>query len=186
MWTYQYNGQKLVTRVTDPNLATVNKTYDNRGNLLTREDQKGSVWTYEYDSTFNKVTRLTGPAPDHDQTEFTYDPTTGVLLSRTDPQQKTTAYEYHPDGLLKKVTPPGTNPATTEFTYDEDGNLVEVRNGLDQATTFEYDAVGNQVAVVNALGHRTTHEYDLLNRPTLAQSPWGTRLGWPTMGTGTW
>ncbi len=173
VWTYQYNGQKLVARVTDPNLATVNKTYDNRGNLLTREDQKGNVWTYEYDSTFNKVTRLTGPAPDHNQTTFTYDQTTGVLLTRTDPLQKTTAYEYHPDGLLKKVTPPGTNPATTEFTYDEDGNLVEVRNGLDQATTFEYDAVGNQVAVVDALGHKSTREYDLLNRPTLARSPLG-------------
>jgi len=184
VWTSQYNDQKLVTRVTDPNLATVNNTWDNRGNLLTREDQKGNVWTWEYDSTFNQVTRLTGPAPDHNQTEFAYDPTTGVLLSRTDPQQKTTAYEYHPDGLLKKVTPPGANPATAEFTYDQYGNLVEVRNGLDQVTTFEYDQVGNQVAVVDALGHRSTREYDLLNRPTLVRTPLGntTRMAYDGNG----
>ena len=43
VWAYQYNSQKLMTRVTDPNLATVTKTWDDRGNLLTREDQKGNV-----------------------------------------------------------------------------------------------------------------------------------------------
>ena len=175
VWTYEYDEQRLVTKVTDPNLATVRYTHDARGNVLTRENQKGNVWTYEYEETFNQVTRIIGPAPFEYETRLTYDPENGDLLERVDPLGRATTFEHYPDGLLKKVTPPGPNPNVQEFSHDGFGQLVEVRNGLGEATTFEHDAVGNQVAVTDPLGLTTRLGYDRLNRPLWVETPLGHR-----------
>ena len=184
VWTYEYDANNRVTKTTDPRGATVEKTFDARGNMLTRKNEKGHTWTYEYHPTFDRVTRITGPGPFHLVEEFTYDGTTGALLSRKDPLLRTTTYEYGPDGLLKKVTPPGSNPNLLEFTYDGLGHLTEVRNGLGQVRTFGYDAVGNQVQATDPLGHRVTREHDRLNRVVRVRSPLGntTRMAYDGRG----
>ncbi len=184
VWTYEYDGQRLVTQVTDPNLATIRYTHDARGNVLTRENQKGHVWTYEYEEEFDQVTRIVGPAPFAYETSLTYDPENGDLLEQVDPLGRATTFEHEPDGLLKKVIPPGPNPNVQELFHDELGQLVEVRNGLGEVTTFEHDAVGNRVAVTDPLGLTTRLGYDRLNRPVWVETPLGHRTRFRFDGSG--
>ena len=185
-WTYQYNAANQVTRIDDPapRLTCVETSYDARGNLLSRRNQKGDTWTYEYHPTFPKVTKITGPAPFHRVTRFTYDNGTGALLEQQDPMGRRTTYEYFPDGLLKQVTPPGASPKVTKFEYDEFGHLVRVENGLGQATTFQHDPVGNQVSSTDPLGRTTSRQHDRLGRVTQASSPLGnsTRMAYDGNG----
>lgn len=170
-WAYEYNANNLLTEITEPNLATVSMTYDSIGNMLTRTNQKGKTWTYEYHPVFNKVTKITGPAPLSYVTEMTYDSVTGARLTYKNPRLKTWSYEYFTTGLLNKVTDPNAN--TVEYTYNDFGQTTQVKNGLSKITYLEYDEVGNQVAVIDPLGHRTTSAYDRNNQLVKVVTPMG-------------
>jgi RHS repeat-associated protein len=171
LWTYQVNSQNLITRITDPRLGQVNMTWDTRGNQLTYQNQKGDTWTREYHPTWNKITRVTGPAPLNYVQEWTYDATTGDLLTYKDPLLKTWTYEYFADGLLKKETSPLGH--IRQFDYDAYGYLKQITNGLGKIWKFSYDLVGNQTSATNPLNHKTTRTFDKRNLLTSLTTPLG-------------
>jgi YD repeat-containing protein len=173
---YGYDANNNVTGVRDPRGNTTSMSYDERHNKLTQtapaplayqetwtynnlndpltsKDGRGQTTSYGYDAAGN-LTSKTLPDPDGTGpltapvTQYGRDPAgTGLLVSETDPNNKTTLYGY-----------------------DSQGNRTSVTSPLSEQTTMGYDAVGRMTSRVDARGnvtgcgcaaaHTTTFGYD--------------------------
>ncbi|MGQ0585843.1 MAG: RHS repeat-associated core domain-containing protein, partial [Gammaproteobacteria bacterium] len=126
-------------------------TYDNNGNVRTRTDSLGRVWTYEYNA--------------HDQVKSIQDPT-----SASNPQQVPSVLGYDGSGNLESVQDP--RGILTSYAYDGFGKLVSQVSEDTGTTSFEYDDHGRLETVKrgnNAL--TTTYSlFDTLNRPHRMQA----------------
>ena len=108
----------------------------------------------------------------------------------TDPLGRQTTYRFNPEGLLTDVTDPlgqkrifewqpGTNLLVSvsgngvcdmcgdpragdqTFTYDANGNLASVTDGLGNTTTFTYDSTFNKItSITDPLNNTATFTYD--------------------------
>jgi RHS repeat-associated protein len=98
------------------------------------------------------------------------------------------AYEYYPDGKLKKITYPRLNDNTlltteyiyntlgrltsitnkkgstvlsrVDYTYDANGNIVTVNDG-STTKTYVYDKLNRLIEIQPAVGNKTVYTYDL-------------------------
>jgi RHS repeat-associated protein len=141
------------------------------GNILTRRDHEGTVFSYKYDE-LNRLTeyRKEGQL----QESYTYDKV-GNLLTRTKPGELTeleynaahqliaatvsagtTTYEYDGAGRLNKKTSP---KGVTNYSYTQDDRLAYVELPSGVKIEYEYSASGKYVARV-ADGERTERLLD--------------------------
>ncbi len=91
------------------------------------------------------------------------------LKSVTDPEGRTTDFEYDKLDRLNKVIEPelfttGTNASLKSVTG-------EVLQSGRPVTTFVYDNLGNLWSTTDSLGHTTDFRYDNWNRPILTLEP---------------
>jgi RHS repeat-associated protein len=173
--------------------------FDNNGFLITRTDKNGNKMSFSYTNgyrmepssitdTQGRVTTLsydpywTGQIgvvsdPAGRQYKFSYDASTGNLITYTDPAGNSTHYGYLAIGtlyLLNQITDPKGN--VTKFGYAPtcgSGGSCQVTSvtyvtnpttGAGYTETFAYN-VGNTV-VTDANGNRTTYYYDVVGRTT--------------------
>lgn len=110
-------------------------------------------------------------------TTFAYNPTTGRLASRTDPDGRTITYAYDADNHLTAVTAPDGSGST--FVYDAFGRLV----GADNATTpvaLAYDGAGSLISQTTGGGASAqpsvtlTYGHDPAGNRTSLTGPAGT------------
>ena len=129
--TYTYNAGGQLAGITDPegNTRAVN-TYDAEGRVVgqaeptsTTENPQG--WTFEWQ--------------DHSGGETDNPDGTG-LQTTTDPDGIETQQYYYGNVLFRSVDAVG---GKTDYTYDEDANLVAVTDPLGYVTTMTYDSSGN-------------------------------------------
>jgi len=173
-------------------------TYDDRGNLLsvTRDSGAGGsnlTTLYEYDTRFDKVTKITPPLGEGYETTFIYDdngnlterhsPTgtnyflydsNGNLTQTTDPDGYISAMEYNPNGYLTRVYVPGTDPVIeTTYTHDERGNILTKTDPNGNITTYHYDGLDRLQWVEDATPkhNRTSFEYDANGNLILIRDP---------------
>ncbi len=151
------------TKITRPNGAVLEMTYDDRGNLLTSRDPIGATTVFTYESVFNQVTSIIDPKGN--PTTINYD-TNGNPEEIIDALGNKTAMTYDSRGLLLTVTSAVGKPEenTTTFTYDAKGNLETTTDPLNNVTTLEYDDAGNVVKSTDAEGRVTEFSYDSMNR----------------------
>ena len=154
-----------VMEVRDPLNRLTTLTYDLQGNVNSVLDPQQNPTLFEYDTNFNRVTKITDAI--NQTTRFTYDPTTGNLLTTTDPLNHATAISYNQFGQPISVTDALGN--ATQFEYDEVGNLIATVDPLGNRTLRFYDAVSRLIALVDPRGKSTTFSYDNLNRVTQIQ-----------------
>jgi RHS repeat-associated protein len=189
-WYYTYTrvGERLST--TDPTGARVEATYDDLGRQVTSTALERRPTTAAYTTKLgyddaNNLTRVT--APSGEVTRHDYD-VLGELITTTDPAGVVSRFGYdlsggrvrESDGLGRtsflRVDAAGRPTGSyqldaderilrqTSRKYDDAGNLVEVRNPLNEATTFSYDAgnrlVGQVEPVAEGRGITTTFGYD--------------------------
>jgi YD repeat-containing protein len=180
VYQYAHNSFGQVTQVTEPDP-------DGAGSRL------GSITEYVFDSNGNLIETI---LPD-DDTNATNNPTyastydsKGLLLSSTDPEANTTAFDYDTEGRLILTT--YADDAEVSMTYDAAGNVASVTNerGFTTAYAFDnlgrlttitlpdddtnssnnpqetltYDAAGNVTALTNPLGHTTSFTVNAMNR----------------------
>ncbi|MBL8188224.1 MAG: IPT/TIG domain-containing protein, partial [Acidobacteria bacterium] len=177
-------GTNTVSKSTGPCGCTeTEKTYDNRGNVLTAKDalQQIESWQYRtfspassYDPLLNQVTSYTDKR--NKVTGYGYDavsPNTltpkGNLTSVTNALNQTTNYAYDSFGRLTTITD-ALNHAMT-MAYDANSYVSSQTDALNHATTFQYDLVGNLKNVFDPLGRETRMVYDNLNRLTEVRNP---------------
>ena len=141
---------------TNNKYATV--TYDLKGNVTSSTDIRGNVTNYTYDNTDRLLTTTqvvtTGNIVNTVvYSEYTYNSTTCLKVTYTDPEGVISIEYYDELGRVRKTA---VSDGTTELTrgivtYDKAGNAVTSKDLIDSTET-EY--------------RETTYEYDKLNRQT--------------------
>ena len=144
-----------------------------------------------------------GDTTSGDQT-FSYDDSTGNLLSHTDALGNTTVFTY--DAMFGKVTSitdalgdsslltyeshgnlqtqTDANGNVSSFVYDKFGELIQAIDSANQTTLFSYDAYGNVVSITDSLGNATSMQYDANGRVILSQDALNRRTSMTHDGSG--
>jgi RHS repeat-associated protein len=207
----QFDNAGRPTQVTQPQvydqasnspLSPVTHTYyDAAGNVIETVDPLNFVWDYAYDARNRKVQEFApsvqdasnGNAWSRPMTTWIYDPA-GRVTATIDARGNETDTVYDAANRVSDVNAPqvpvaGGSPArpNTHTTYDNDGNVLTLRdpNGHTTTNTYDllnrltrtvdaandtvsssYDAVGNRILVIDGNGNSTGFAYDGLNRNT--------------------
>jgi large repetitive protein len=164
-YTYDLQTGEVATVTVDPDpstpqtVETTINTYWPDGRIKSRQDPKGGLaeWTHVAagpETITEKISQT-----ESRQTRFSYypsiDPRRGKLHTITDPRQKVTTLDYHPEGDLKSV-----------------------RHPLGYVTTYQYDTLGRRRQVVLPPTDPPTSErqtyYDTRGRLRFVVDPGGT------------
>jgi RHS repeat-associated protein len=144
---YQYNGNNLLTKITDALGNIRNFTYDGMGRRLTAEDLRAvadgsyGTWTYTYDDGDN-------------------------LITVVDPKSQTINYTY--DNLSRVLTEDFTGAGGIEISYGYDsctdgkGRLCAATS-TDAVTNLTYNAnalVASEKKTINSTAYTTSYAYD--------------------------
>jgi RHS repeat-associated protein len=132
---------QLQTVTNAANQTTTYNTYNAHGQPLTITDPNGILTTLTYDARQRIKTRTTA--------------------------NETTAFDYWPTGLLKKVTLP--DGSYLAYTYDGAHRLTQITDALGNKTVYTLDAMGNRTAEAtydpaNALHRTHTRVFNTLNQ----------------------
>lgn len=155
---YNAHGQPLV--IVDPNGLTTTLTYDLRQRLKTRA-VGDEITSYDYDfvGQLNRVT-----LPDGSFLSYSYDDahrltgmqdilgnriayTLDVMGNRTQEQAFDPAGQFAQtrsrvfDNLNRLFRELGAENQTTEYAYDEQGNVTGIKDPLNRVTSNQYDAL---------------------------------------------
>jgi YD repeat-containing protein len=195
---YEYDLRGNVVRQTNAIGATVTLKYDDNNNVIETRDAIGIVTKYEYDGRNNLLWKTegycgcAGGVPG--KTYYTYDslgnmtnlvlPTgasmvmdydsKGQMLSMKDGLGNLIqAFTYYGNGLTKTET---DSSGTSQYFYDDLGNLTRTVDPDGSATLMEYDFNGKLKRMVEDNGtpndttddEVSTFDYDKLGREKLA------------------
>jgi RHS repeat-associated protein len=200
-----FGGKQYVLSASGPGCSSctlrtsVQTTFDNRGNVLSRSDALGRTTSYTYDSNDNVLSEsVSAGGSTTATTSYTYN-SFAEVLTVTDPLGNTTTNAYDGNGNLLSVTTPApdgnTAASVTHFAYDSKGELTQITDPLNHVTnltytpagliqsitdaqnnltTYGYDVRGNRTSVIdpiNGSAHPTTFAYDIMNRLTSITYP---------------
>jgi len=184
--TSVYDAHRRLIRVVQPEGNAEEYTYDARSNRTstTRKAKPGSgladtVTEASFNATFN--------VPDweedarNNRTNYTYDGTTGQLLTIVQPDpitgdgdstRPTTTFTWNSLGQrLTKTDPTGI---VLRYTYDAENYLDTVTNAygtLNLTTSFDYDAAGNITSLTDPRSKVYTATWDHMRRITQMTAP---------------
>ena len=147
--------------VTQPDNTTISYQYDFLGNKTRESGSATYPVDYEYNAKGQKTKMFTyrslgavGNKSQGDSTVWSYDPVTGLLLSKTDATNKSTQYTYHPSGQLK--TRLWARGITTNYDYNTAGELTSVDySDTTPDVTMNYDRSGQPTTITDGSGTRT-------------------------------
>ncbi len=175
-------GIGQLTTVADP-AGTLNRAYDEQGNLLAEKRTNGSTVTttsYGYDPA-NRIASVT--YPDGNLVTNTYDPAGYLAQVSAQPSGATTAttigtITHLPFGPLNAV---GYGNGVEEgWGFDSDYRPITVldydsSSNLRQALAYFYDAADNVKTILDdvTITNNATLTYDVLNRIKTASSGYG-------------
>jgi len=108
---------------------------------------------YIYDSRG----RLTSVSTNTRQSAFTYT-ADGFLESVSDPEGKTTFYEYDPIGRMTGINRPDGN--FVDFSYDDNGNMTVLINPAGSEHKFGYNQVNRNSSYETPLENKYSYIYD--------------------------
>lgn len=200
-----------LTRTDYPDGTNDQFTYDASGNVLTRVDRAGKIWTYTYNS-WGQVLTVTNPTGG--VTTYAYN-SDATLASSTDSDIGLTTYGYDGYKRLNRITHPDAafvqiaynlndqvsaitdeNSHTYTYTYDANGNLARVTDPASNNRQYAHDLIDRVNQVTDRLGKVSTLAYDNMGRigsvtdPNSIQTSFGyNNRGWltgTTIGGRTW
>jgi len=192
---FVYNASGRITevhdqrRATDANSPDINFTYDGEGNLVTTTDIRNQTWTYSYQPTTHRLTKVTDPL-NHVVEEQDYDPTTGRVTQQrnglgqpivtlnytsnnqvivTDGRNNSRTYTYNGQGAFAGVEfNYGAGLQTTDLTYDYDYRPLTQEDANGNVTNLTWDAGGETVSsITDASGNLTSYDFDPANNNLL-------------------
>jgi YD repeat-containing protein len=140
-------------------------TYDDAGTALTSSNPNGTT-TYGHDNTDTFVTSTTPPTPPSSvilTSKATYDPSSGLLTSTTDPNDQTTTYKtYDWAGRALEIDYPDGGKTTFAYTPTQSG-VYQYQNASTFADTeTQYDSYGREgrIAVANGQNSNPWYQQD--------------------------
>ena len=198
---YNAHGQPLT--IVDPNGLTTTLAYDARQRLTSRS-VGSEITTYEYDKV-GELTKMT--LPDSSFLGYSYDTahrlteisdnlgnrivyTLDAMGNRTAEQVRDSANvlaqirsrEYSALNRLFKEL--GAQGQTTEYGYDNQGNVVSVKDPLNRVTANQYDALNRLKQVTDPGTGVTQYGYNGLDALTSVTDPRSLVTGYTVDGLG--
>ena len=144
-------------------------TYFPDGRLQSVTDAMGKTTNYTYDLVNNITTTI---HPDNTgATQQKFD-SNGLLLSETDPLNRTKTYTYHPNRQRRTET--DALNKTTTWEYDTFGHPKSITDSFGKTTTYTNNQFGAPVSVTNEIGKIKTLSYDAGNNLTRVADELGT------------
>jgi RHS repeat-associated core domain len=169
-----YDAAGRVNSQTNADGKTAYFRYDAAGNLTHQWGDTVNPVKYAYNELGQKTEMHTyrsgtwtgsvlpsGFSADGDKTTWSYQTSTGLLLSKTDAANKTTTFEYTDLGQVKKRT--DARGWITNYLYNDPRKLLSKVDYTDGVTTdvdYTYDRAGRSATVTDAAGLRTFSYYD--------------------------
>ncbi|MBL9115036.1 MAG: RHS repeat protein, partial [Verrucomicrobiaceae bacterium] len=146
-----------------PNGAFITYDYDGFGNVLNENGTATYPISRGYDE-FGMMTVLVTARDENNsgQTEWTYSPATGLLISKTD-SQSAVSYSYYPSGKMKTRT--GGRGIETRYEYDLAGNMTKVLYSDATPDVTITRAIDGQPTVISDAVGKTTLQYASAKRP---------------------
>ncbi len=174
----------LPSRIIEPN-NTSEFTYDAEGRLLQQSliaGQKVRSTTYSY-NTEGLLLSIDGPRTDvSDVSQFDYDAQSGFRLSSLDALGHTTQFTQH-DAMGRVLTMVDANGVSTELAWSAEGRLLSTRLkdpggdiAQDLVTQYSYNQNGDIVQVVQPDGQTQSFEYDFAHRLVAIENDLGERI----------
>lgn len=141
--------------------------YDEAGQLVRETDAAGGVteWSYDGAGHVSEIRRLDGtgpepkPSPGIPNISGKYVWKDGLLLTYTDPTDRTSRFEYDAEKRLRKAVDPAG--AEAEYVYNDQGLLMAVFDAAGSKTAFRYDRAGRLVKIIDVMEAARTIAYDL-------------------------
>ena len=166
IWTYTYSALGQLLTVKGPRTDvdnTTTYTYDEHGNLSTITNALGHVTTLSNYDVHGRAGRVTDP--NGLATDFSY--TLRGRLASTTVGNATTNYTYDNAGQLTGVSMPGG--VTLTYTYDGAHRLTAVADNAGNSIQYTLDVMGNRISeqVMDSggvLARQVARVYDPLNR----------------------
>lgn len=198
---YYYDQWKNETQVDYPNGTSISRTWHSKYDFpLTETNEKGIVTAYEYDDKGNLLTLIEAKGTvDERITRYTYDQygqvktvTTGEsaanntalattsyeydeygnVIQVTDPEGNITLYgDYDVLGNAKTVTDarandlPDDEQYTWKTTYDAAGNVLKNEDPYGKGEIYTYDKAGNLESLTSASGSKVVLANNALGQP---------------------
>jgi len=164
---YNAHGQPLT--IVDPNGLTTTITYDARQRLKTRAvGTETTTYDYGFAGQLTKVT-----LPDGSFLSYTYDDA-HRLTGMEDNLGNRIAYTLDAMGnrTLEQVRDPATQLAQTRSrVFNNLNRLFKELGATNQTTEYAYDDQGNVISVKDPLNRITSNQYDALNRLRQVDAP---------------
>jgi YD repeat-containing protein len=155
-------------------------TYNPSGKVLTSTDSLNRTTSYTYyastaftgtdpnaaGNTVGDLQTVTNPAGF--VTTFNSYDKTGRVLKTTDPKGIVTDMTYTPRGWVSTVTTtaPGQSGRTTNYSYDNVGQLTGVTNPDGSTLAYTYDAAHRLTGATDAKGNSVTYTLDNMGNRT--------------------
>ena len=151
-----------VTRKSDADGNEWRYTYDGDKHLLSATDPLGTITKNEYDPAGNQTREtIAAGTSDESVTTWTYNQYKERLTENRG--GAVTTYTYDNAGNLTEIKDPAGNK--TSITYDTAGNLLTRTLPLVGNTVYDnYDYKGNPGAITDPNGNSIIYTYDLLGR----------------------
>jgi len=162
----EYDELNRLVKMIDPTLRETRTVYDAVGQLITTFDANNQFTHYEYNE-MGLQTKVMDPLTH--EVQYVYN-AAGQMTNMQDANSIATAYEYDALGRLKAVIenyqaavlPTVEINVRTEYTYDENGNRLTIKDGNGHITNFTYDELNRLTSESDPLGNNWSYGYDAL------------------------
>ena len=157
-------GNRQTEDIRDHNgvlLKTQSHIFDELSRLITHLGAENQETAFVYDGNNNQI-QITLPSGAVTKQNFD---ALNRLVKTIDPENgesKPTNYSYDEQGNLVNVTDP--NDQSTHYVYNGFGDVIEQASPNTGIATFTYDAAGNRISQTDARGITVHYTYDALNR----------------------
>jgi YD repeat-containing protein len=168
--TYAYDGVGQLTRVTLPDGSFLSYSYDAAHRLTGIADNLGNRIAYALDAMGNRTQeQVLDPANVLAQTRSRVFSNLNRLAQELGAQSQTTQYAYDNQGNVTSVTDP-LNHATSNQ-YDALNRLIRITDPNLGQTQYAYNGIDQLVSVTDPRNLPTTYSYDGLSNLNSQLSP---------------
>jgi RHS repeat-associated protein len=166
--TYEWDGNKNLTKITDALGNVRNFSYDGLGRRLGAEDLHApadttfGVWAYVYDEAGN-LTQTTSPK--EDTVLYSYDNLNRIVAEfypTADDPKASYLYDSGTNGIGKPYAT-FTAGANTSYSYNSNGAITtenKIIDGVTYSTSYTYDRLGNIITITYPEKSQVKYSYN--------------------------